>query len=260
MPGVYELIDKVARNAKVVVRDDQFEFNEILDAAKAARSRRRRINLLDTGRFNVTELEWLCEAGTRFFTSNETRKNPDELRLIRDACARGGSSIAFLVKERIAADGENGGISLSLLLELAGLGIVLHVSNREFAVDPAVISALAGEGRVVYYHHGALVPEWTKAAGRGIRLHISDAGLDVLGLDTALEILAASRAGRGRVYIYIQNGLPPASIQALADAGAKLLFKTPPSDRQSLLRPIELKFRKMTPSPEDYYLDTTFLL
>jgi hypothetical protein len=260
MTGVYELLDKTARSAKVVVRDDQFEFNEILDAAKAARSRRRRIKLLDTGRFSATELEWLGEAGIRFFTSNETRKNPGELRLIRDACTRGGSGVAFLVKGPIAAGGEDPGFSLAVLQELARLGIVLHVSNREFAVDPAVISALAAEGRVVYYHHGALVPELAVAARRGIRLHVSDEGLDEKGSEAALEILAGSRAGRGRVYIYIQNGLPLPTLRVLADAGAKLLFKTPPSDSQSLLRPIERRFVKTAPAAEDYYLDSTFLL
>jgi hypothetical protein len=251
MSDVYELIDKTARSAKAVVRDDQNDFNDLLDAAKAARARRRRISLLDTGRFNVVELEWLCETGTRFFTSSDVRRDSGDLRRIGEACARGGSAVAFLVK---------GPVEVEPLVELARLGLVLHISNRERAVDPAALAAIAAEGRVVYYHHGPLVPELAEAAGRGMRLHVTDDGLDGIDQESVAAVLKASRAGRGRVYVYILKGLPLERLEDLADAGARLLFKTPPSDRQSLLRPIERKFGKTAPGPEDYYLDWTFLI
>ncbi|MBP1660911.1 MAG: hypothetical protein H6P95_2103 [Candidatus Aminicenantes bacterium] len=251
MSGVYDLIDKAARSAKVVVRDDQNEWNEILDAVKAARSRRRRINLLDTGRFSAVELEWLCEAGARFFTSDEVRRDAGDLRRIQEACARGGSAIAFLV---------TGPVDVPSLLELARLKIILHISNRERAVDPAALAALAAEGRLVYYHHGPLAPELAEAAGLGIRLHLSDGSLDAGDPEPALGILAASRSGRGRVYVYVEKGLPPEFLRDIASAGARLLFKTPPSDSQSRLRPIERRFAKTAPAPEDHYLDATFLI
>jgi hypothetical protein len=260
MDGVYELIDKTARSAGVVVRDDQYEFAEIIDAAKTARSRGRRLNFLDTGRFSVTELEWLAEAGVRFSTSDGTRPSAADLRLVRDACAHSGASIALLVNGDIAEEAEPGRLSLSDFHDLAAMGIVLHVSNRERPRDPAVLESLAAAGRLVYYHHGAPVPELAGAAGRGARLHFSDACVDEGDSETMAAILAASRSGRGRIYIHIEKGLPLAILRRLIEGGAKLLFKTPPSDSQSLLRPIERKAAKSRPDPADYYLHTTFLM
>ena len=125
MTGAYELIDRMAAGRRLVVRDDQNTFEELLDAARASRARNDRFGVLDTGKLGASELEWIAEAGADIFTSDEARPNVLELALIAKACARGGGAVALLV---------NGTLE-DRHADLARDGIILHVSNRERAVD-----------------------------------------------------------------------------------------------------------------------------
>ena len=54
--------------------------------------------------------------------------------------------------------------------------------------------------------------------------------------------------------------MPVRFLERLFDAGAVLLFKTPPSDRRSLMRGLEWKAAKRRPSPGSFYVQDTFLL
>ena len=73
-------------------------------------------------------------------------------------------------------------------------------------------------------------------------------------------LLEASRAGKGEVLLYIEKGMPVRFLGALFDAGAVLLFKTPPSDRRSLMRGLERKAAKRRPDPGSFYMQDAFLL
>ncbi|MCU0244425.1 MAG: hypothetical protein MUE80_06720, partial [Acidobacteria bacterium] len=69
----YELMDRVRTRQDLVIRDDQFDHEALLDAARYAGRRRIRLSLLDTGRFDLVRLEALAEAGSRVLTSDEAR-------------------------------------------------------------------------------------------------------------------------------------------------------------------------------------------
>ena len=45
----YELLDRVRTRQDLVIRDDQFDYEPLLDAARYAARRRIRLSLLDTG-------------------------------------------------------------------------------------------------------------------------------------------------------------------------------------------------------------------
>ncbi len=255
MTGAYELIDKVGRGRELVVRDDQNTFEELLDAARAARPRKARFGLLDTGKLGAAELEWLGEAGARVFTSDEARPDASEIVRAAKACARGGGAVALLVNGPL---GDRHG-------DLARDGVILHVSNRERVADlPALAdlagAAAAGSGFLVYYHHGSPVPELARLAAAGARIHLSDRALEEKDLDIMTALLEASRAGRGEIIVYIEKGMPVPFLGKLFDAGAVLFFKTPPSDRRSLMRGLERKARKRRPAPGSFYLQDAFLL
>jgi len=254
MTGAYELIDRIKKDRDVVVRDDQNTFEELLDAARAARPRKARFGVLDTGKFGVPELEWLAEAGAGIFTSDEARPNAAELVPVVKACARGGGAVALLVNGPLGASHD----------DMIRDGVVLHVSNRERAVDPAALTDLAGAakaggGFLVYYHHGALVEDMAGLAAAGARIHLSDKALEDKDLDIMIALLEASRSGGGEIILYIEKGMPLQFLRKLFDAGVVLFFKTPPSDRRSLMRGLERKAEKRRPHPGSFYLQNTFL-
>ncbi len=254
MPDAYELIDRLAAGRELVVRDDQNAFEELLDAARAARPRKARFGVLDTGRLSASELEWLGQAGARIFTSDEARPNALELAGIAKACARGGGAVALLV---------NGPLE-DRHADLARDGVILHASDRERAFDLSTLAALAGAARsgggfLVYYHHGAPVPELGELASAGARIHLSDKALEDKDLDLMTALLEASREGGAEIILYIEKGMPALFLRELFDAGAVLFFKTPPSDRRSLMRGLERRAGKRRPDPGSFYLQDAFL-
>ena len=254
MTDVYTLIDRIKRGRELVVRDDQNTFEELLDAAREANPRKARFSVLDTGKLGAPELEWLAEAGAGIFTSDEARPDAAELVLVAKACARGGGAVALLVNGPLGA--RHG--------DLVRDGVILHVSNRERAVDLSALTELAetakaGGGFLVYYHHGALVEDLAGLAASGARIHLSDKALEDKDLDLATALLEASRAGGGELILYIEKGMPLLFLRKLFDAGAVLFFKTPPSDRRSLMRGLERRAGKRRPASGSFYLQDAFL-
>jgi hypothetical protein len=53
----YELMDRVRTRQDLVIRDDQFDFPALLEAARYAGRRRIRMSLLDTGRFGLEDVD-----------------------------------------------------------------------------------------------------------------------------------------------------------------------------------------------------------
>jgi hypothetical protein len=265
MSELFALLDKVKKGGEFILRDDQYGFTDTLDAVKTARARGTRFDLLDTGLFRVLELEWLCRAGAHFYTSDDARADVSELRLIRKACAKGGSSAAFLARGPFESGDQPGRPPYSVLLALAGDGFILHASNREHARDFLLLSGLAeeahkGGGFLVYYHHGAADSGLVELASRGARIHLSDKRLQESDLELLSAVLKASRAGGPKLVLYVEKGMPVRFLKKLFNAGATLLFKTPPNDRDSPMGELERKARRRPLRPGTYYLHATFLI
>ena len=265
MSELFALLDKVKKGGEIVVRDDFYGFNDTLDAVKTARARGARFHVLDTGLFSVLELESLCRAGAHFYSSDDARTDISELGLIRKACAKGGSSAAYLVRGPFENDDLPGRRPYSVLMALAGEGFILHVSNREYARDVMRLSELAGEahkggGFLVYYYHGAADAGLIELASRRAKIHLSDKLLQESDLEWLISVLKASRAGRSKLVLYVEKGMPFDFLKRIFSAGATLLFKTPPTDRDSPMGELERKARRRPPRPGTYYLQATFLL
>ncbi|MEA2004867.1 MAG: hypothetical protein U9O50_01145, partial [Acidobacteriota bacterium] len=93
--GNFELLSLAASGQEITVRDDQYEFNWILDSVKLSRPKRRRFRLIDTGVFDCPQMEWIAKAGADIYTSDEARKDAQELLIINNACKRGKGIMAY---------------------------------------------------------------------------------------------------------------------------------------------------------------------
>lgn len=258
----YELLDRVRLGRDIVIRDDQFESEALLDAARAARAKKLGVGFLDTGRFEPSDLEWLIRERVRLYTSDEARPREDELARLLRACRAARTFLAYFQNGPLAGEG---GLAPDALRRLLSAGMDIHLSNRVQARDLDLLTELAedakaGGGTFVYYHHGPLAPALTELAARGARLHFSDRSLDSgAGDDPILALVRAAKEAGSRAVIYVEAGLPLPVLEALFEAGAVLLFQTPPSDDRSLLRPIEHKALRRKLPVRAFYLSTTFL-
>ena len=261
----YELLDRVRTRQALTIRDDQFEFTALLDAAAYARRRRIFMGVLDTGRFAVEELESLARQRVRILTSDEARPRPGELAIILRACRASRSFLAFLHEAALPGAGEEGPLSAQALEDLVVSGMDLHVSNRQRERGLGALAALARKARqrrsfVVHYHHGPLVPELERLGAAGAWIHFSDRSIpdeDAAGL--ACGIARAAAGGGSRAAVSIERPPQPEVLVRLWNAGAVLRFLTPPADPCSPLGAIERRAAKRKLPLRAAYLSDIFL-
>jgi hypothetical protein len=262
----YELLDRVRTRQDLVIRDDQFEFPALVEAARYAARRRFRMSLLDTGRFGVEEVESIARAGARVLTSDAVRPRPGEWEILQAACRGAGTRLSVLWTAPLPASGDPGEASSPSLEDLLKSGVDLHISNRTHPRDPAALTALAAAARkgrafLVIYHAGAPGAGLAAVAAERAWVHVADEGIaDGAAAALAVEVArAAARAG-SRLAVHIERGLALELLEELWEAGAALLFRTPPSDDRSLLRPIERRAGRRRLPARAYRLTTAFLL
>ncbi len=261
----YELLDRIRLGRDISVRDDQFAREALFDAAREARARGIRMNLVDTGRFEPSDVEWLAGEKVRFYSSDEARPRPDELHRILLACRRAGSYLAYFQNGPLEADAGPATLPLAAIESLVSSGMDLHLTNRYAARDPGPLGRLAEaarEGRsfLVYYHHGPLDAGLGPLASRGAWIHISDRSLPDRGaIELGLELARSAREAGSRAVVTVEKGLALPDLEGFYEAGAAVLFQTPPPDDSSLLRPFEGKARRRRLPARAYYLSTAFL-
>ena len=135
----------------LVIRDDQFDFPALLEAARYADRRRIRMSLLDTGRFGLEEIESLAKAGARILTSDEARPRADEWEILQEACRGAGTHLSVFWNGPLPAADAVTGVTFQSLVDLLGMGMDLHISNRTHVRDvrdarPAGRRGEKGEG------------------------------------------------------------------------------------------------------------------
>ena len=260
-----DLLSRAQKGLEITTRDDQHDGPVFLDAARVARRNGGRLRLVDTGRFSAFELEWLTEAGVDLYTSDETRPKRAELGLLAKACARGDAVIAYFHHGILTADSDVVPTSLGFLAEAGRSGVDIHLSSRERARDLAGLAEIAHScrragSRLVYYHHGALDAGLGDLARSGGWIHISDLNPPAGEQGALLADIAAEAAASGSgLVIHLEKGLTVETLRDFLDAGAFVLFKTPPADRLSSFRALERRARKRTLDRRACYLYPDFL-
>jgi len=261
----YELMDRVRTRRDLVIRDDQFDFPALLEAARYADRRRIPLSLLDTGRFGLEEVESLARAGARILTSDEARPHAEEWEILQEACRAAGTHLSVFWNGPLPAADAATGVTFQSLVDLLGTGADFHISNRAHARDVGTLAGLAaaarkGKGYFVIYHSGPLVASLAEPAAARAWVHFADAAIaDGAGADLAVEIARAAAGAGSRVAVHVERGLPLELLERLWAAGAALLFTTPPSDDRSLLRPVEKRAARRKLPARAFHLSTAVM-
>lgn len=262
---VFKLITRMESGEAIVIRDDQQDFSAIRDAARRRRRGKRRISLVDSGRFSVFELEWLGEAGVDVYSSDAARSAVAEIELIRKACDRGGAITAYFIYGAIGLEEKHRTISLSGLKRMGRSGVYLHISNSEQKRDFTELVELAascrlGGSRLVYYHHGAPDSALLPLAGEGAWVHLADEKIDEKRDALLLKTLVEDASKKGTTTIlHVEKGMSPGLLQDLFRAGGFILVKTPAGDRRAVLRLFQQRMKERTLDYRAYYLYTTVM-
>ena len=251
----------------LVLRDDQADADEIFDEARRRRARGARLRLIDSGRISLLELERLGPAGVDVFTSDKAGRTLADLTIINKAAAKGGGSIAFFQYGPLLAEPPAGVLSSMDLLEAARLGFRIYLSDKTEKRSADDVIALAeaarhGRRRLGYYHHGPEEPWLLDLARRGAWIHVAadfpETGSP--GPTPLLREIAEKAAAEGAgLIVHVERIVSEAVLEDLLAGGAYLLFRTPPSDYRSPLRPLEEKAARRLPDPTASYLYSEFM-
>ena len=178
----YEILSRVKINKCVYVRDDQYEFPLLLDSARTSRKKGHRFGLIDSGKLDCVQLEWLAQEGADLYTSDETRPKAAELIVLNKACKKGAAIMAYFHHRDLETAESENLISFFALKEMGRSGIFIHLSNKEKKRENSFLSELASDCRrggswLIYYHHRELFPQLEDLAGNGAWIHVSDRSL-----------------------------------------------------------------------------------
>lgn len=259
----FELISLLKKKQPVTVRDDQYDFTALLDAVRLFRDSRYRFRVIDTGRFDPYELEWLTGHGADLYTSDDVRARVHDLEII-SASAKKGNAFVFFLINGMWEEEEEKSLAFSDLVNLGRGGIYLHITNRQQPRDIQQVAQLAHHcaqkgSWLVYYHHGFLERSLLDLGSNGAWIHMTDQSLE--GDDPGLirDIVLSARSAGSNVVLHWDGGNNFALLDEIVKAGAVVLFKSPLFDYRSPLKILEKGLRKKRLDFKAYYLHPSVL-
>jgi hypothetical protein len=259
-----ELFSLLKKKQNITVRDDQYDFFMLLDAIRQFRDKRYRFRLIDTGRFDPYELEWITSHGADLYTSDETRTDVHDLELLSAATRKGNAVVAYLINGKLEAE-EEGNLSFSDLMNVGRSGVYMHLTNRHRSRDIQQIVRLAyncakSGSWLVYYHHGILETSLLELGRNGAWIHIKDTSLEGEESQSVVRdiVLSAQSAGSNLV-LHWDEGNNFSLLEDIVKAGAVVLFKSPLFDYKSPLKVLEEGIRRMRLDFRTYYLHPSVL-
>lgn len=262
----FALLSSVRQDPVLTVRDDLYGFSLLLDAVKLRRKQKpgSRFRLVDSGALGLAQVEWLAAEGSDIYTSDEVRKNLQELEGIQYACKKGNALLAYLHNAALESD-EESALDLSGLKRLGAAGGYIYLSDKEQNRDYRDLSILAelcssGQSRLVYYHHKDPDPALFELGRAGAWIHLSDNSLSPAD-DAALltDIVHAARKSGSNLCLHVERGTEFSLLEDLQKAGAVLIFKSALIDYRSPLKPLEEKSRRQKLDSSAFYLYPIFL-
>ncbi len=261
----YEFLSRADKGTDITVRDDQYEFPWILDSVKLCRKKGARFRLVDSGKLDRSQLEWLAGVGADLYTSDEARAEGSELEHVNNACQKGGAFIAYFHYGPLESEEEPSSVSFFDLNDMGRSGIYVYLSNREIKREISKLNELAhacrkGGSWLVYYLHGPLEDSLEELARNETWIHVTDQIFQepedpALVLD---KVKTAVSAG-AKLILHVEKGLDFSLLRDVIKTQAFVLFKSSLFDYKSAFRALERKSRKRKPDFRAYYLYPTFL-
>lgn len=249
--------------AGLTIRDDLFDVSLLRDAVRWSRKAGTRFRLVDSGRLDRPQLEWLLDAGADLYTSDEFGRDETELEGLLKSAGRGRSLLAYHARDPLLL---NTAEAPRLdLYRLGRGGAYVHVSNREQALDPAALERLAreceaGGAHLVFYIHGGFSPDWRDLARCRIWCHMHESSLADPESRTAFEdVLKLSRL-RARFALLTEGTLDALWLKDLQRAGVFLRFQKKQFDYRSPYSPLKQASSGKRLPITAYYLYPDYLL
>jgi len=258
-----ELFSLLKKKQNITVRDDQYDFSMLLDAVRQFRDRRYRFRVIDTGRFDPFELEWISGHGADLYTSDETRSNVHDLELISAASRKGNAFVSYLINGKWDVGEEDP--TFSDLMDVGRYGAYLHLTNRQQPRDILQVARLAynctqSGSWLVYYHHGPLEKSLLELGSNGAWIHITDQSLEGEESQAMIrDIVLSARSAGSNLVLHWDNGNNFSLLDDIVKAGAVVLFKSTLFDYKSPLKVLEKGIRKKRLDFRAYYLNASVL-
>lgn len=245
------------------IRDDLFDASLLRDAVRWSRRAGKRFRLVDSGRLERPQLEWLLDAGADLYTSDEVDRDLTELEGLMKAAGRGGSLLAYHARNPLLINpAETPPLDL---FRLGRGGAYIHVSNREQALDPAALERLAAEceaggSHMIFYVHGGFLPDWQDLARCRFWCHLDESSLADPESRTAFEEVLKTSRLRARFVLMTTGKLEALWLKDLMRAGVFLRFYNNQFDYRSPYAPLENASAKKRLPITAYYLYPDYLL
>jgi hypothetical protein len=261
----FELLDKAGKAQDITVRDDQYDYHWIKDAAEMCRKKGFRFRLMDTGRFEKIDLMWLIDSGLDLYTDDQTRKDFKELEELVIECQKKNSFLAYLQAGAFGKEEESESSVFSGLVTIARSGAQIYVTNREDKTELGALNELAGccrEGntRLVYYHHGALDPIFDEMGSHGPWIHITDKSIDRENLSLLLATCRKANLNGGGLIVHLEDEAEYDLVEELIEVKAHVLFLYAQFDYKSPFKELEKRVSKKDYDFRAYYLQHDFFL
>ncbi len=260
-----ELLSSAAKGEDITVRDDLYDFPDLMDALRICRRGGSRFRLIDSGKLDRFQLEWLGEAGADVYSSDEARTDILDLELVNKSCRRGGAVLAYFHHGPFEPEEDTHPLAFFTLLEMGRTGIYLHLTNRERERDVNRLGELAfacrrGKSWLVYYHHGPLEDSLEELARNGVWFHATEkifkeAEKRALVLDRLKEAISAGL----RLVLHVEKGLDYSLLRDIIKAGSFVLFRSSLFDYRSPFKALERKAKQKKMDFKSYYLYPDFL-
>ncbi len=261
----FELLDAAGLGQHLTVRDDQYDKDWISDAAEMCREKGYHFRLIDTGRFEKTELLWLIGSGLDLYTDDRARKEFNEIEELTLECLKKNTFLAYLHTGGFDKDKESELSVFSELKRIARCGAHIYLSSREVKREAAHIQELSvsckeGNTRLVYYHHGPVEPVLVEAGNNGAWIHISEKSVAEEQRLLLEDLCHSCRSGGGGLIVHLEDEAEYELVKDLIEAGAYVLFLYGLFDYRSPFRKLKEKAEQKDFDFRAYYLLHDFFL
>jgi len=259
----FNLLSSADRGEELTVRDDQYDFPWLLDAIKLCRKRGSRFRLIDTGVFDLSQMEWIAKEGADLYTSDEAKRDLENLKFIHRITRKSGVIMGYFCYGDLGKEGNSS--LFSELKTLGTMGFYIYLTNTEKERDFAQLNELAshcqmGGTWLVYYHYGPFSDAMVELASHGAWIHIADRSLQQEGSgDLLMKAIKSSRSAGTNIVIHLEKGLDISLLRRIVKAKAIVILKSFPKDYHSPLKDLERMIKIRNLDFRAYYLYKTFL-